>query len=142
MKKIEEPKKKAAVMRVYGAYSYDSYGDPSGTADLVKHVTDWQEMTFSEFEELRRSLHHADTRDYRHLLIEQMDGIFIANTVNDYRAFIKKEEAKRAEMQAEYERRQAESKAKRELKKLEKIAKDKEKFKQLASTMGLKVVDA
>lgn len=142
MKKVyEEKKRKIAVVRVYGGINYDSYGDYSSSSNIVQHVTDWEEVTEDEFNELHRALAHASTGDYRFMLIEQMDSIFMSKTVADYRKHLKKQEEMRALAEAERLLKAEEAKLKREKKKLEKLAKDKENFKKLASEMGLKVVD-
>lgn len=141
-KKIEEGKRRVAIIRVYGAIGYDSYGDYSSTSNIVQHVTEWEEITDAEFYELQSALNHASTGDYRFILIEQMDNIFMSKTVADYRKHLKRQEELRALAEAERKLKQEEAAKKREMKKLEKIAKDKARFKEMAAEMGLKVVEA
>jgi hypothetical protein len=131
--------RKIAILKMYGSTQYDCYGDPNGYADLVHHITDWEEICEDDFQLLKRGIPNTYVgENYRLVIIEHVENQadVICKTVSAYKTLLRKQEEDRLRYEAEALRKREEAKRKKEEK--AKMTKE-QKLKKLAEELGVEI---
>lgn len=102
---------------------------------LVYDSPNWETVTEAEYELLARYLDHK-----KYVLIKELMQEEIANTLKDFLALAKKEQARLEKQRLEEEARKAKREEKKRLKAIQKTAKDLDALRQVAAANGFTLI--